>query len=169
MEALWKQAELRMAGDSGRRRCDLVHAEWTGCCHLDLAREDRTTPVSVVHRGGHDRAVQGTGRIGSSPPPRLPRCLPLSRFKTSGRSIRRAGPRRSGIVERGRLHALREPHSLARTLLIVGRELPEVSWRLRCAWIGDELRAEEPVAAELVRASALQRHVRYGVNGTVPP
>jgi hypothetical protein len=63
-------------------------------------------------------------------------------------------------------------HSLARTLLI-GRELPEVSWALRCAWIGDDLRAEEPVAAEalaeLVRASAVQRQLRCGVNGAVAP
>jgi hypothetical protein len=63
-------------------------------------------------------------------------------------------------------------HSLARTLLI-GRELPEVSWALRCAWIGDDLRAEEPVAAEalaeLARASAVQRQLRCGVNGAVAP
>jgi hypothetical protein len=34
---------------------------------------------------------------------------PLSRFRTSGRSVPRSGPRRSGILERGRLHALRGP------------------------------------------------------------
>ena len=63
MEALWKQAELRIAAESGRRRCDLVHAERTARCHLDPAREDRTTPVSVVHPGGQDRAAQVPGGL----------------------------------------------------------------------------------------------------------
>jgi hypothetical protein len=56
--------------------------------------------------------------------------------------------------------------ALARTVLLIATEIA-TAWTLRSYWIGDALRSEAPVTAtelaDLIRHSALDRHVLYRV------